>query len=265
MDENTGDEHPVVGVIGVGHLMQHVVPGLMSAVQPPTILLGGRNARRAQALSSRFGLEIVADPHKLVSRSQIVIVAVRPNDVVPAMRGLPWRANHTVLSFAATVPANSIQRVCPDVQVVQALPVVAAQYGQSATVMFPENTACRQLLEPCGPVFAMRDEGTFEASSALGAWYGWVQMLMGETADWLCAKGLERAQAEQLAAGMAKAAATSAGKRHAEGLAKLVEELCIPGSLTGDGVRLLTEKNAIDPWLQALDHTLDRIRSDQHR
>lgn len=249
-----------VGVLGVGHLMQYVVPGLLRAQCPPRLLLSARNAVRAKQLSVNHKLEIVSDNRSLVERSDIVAIAVRPFDVLNTIADLPWRPGHVVLSFAATVSRGEIDPLVNGAAVVLALPVVAAQFGESPTVMYPSDSQVEDLMAPCGPVIPLETEQQFEAASALGAYFGWVQMIIGEAASWLEEQGLGSQQARLLAAAMTRAGATTAQMRTETGMAELVDELCLPGSLTGDGVSMLAERNAIAPWQQALDHTLRRIR-----
>ena len=70
------------GIIGVGHLIQHVLPALVKA--DAGFLLSARNREIAADLSRRFGLEIVDSNQAIVDRSELVILAVRPFHAIEA-------------------------------------------------------------------------------------------------------------------------------------------------------------------------------------
>ncbi len=247
-----------VGVLGVGHLMAHVVPGLMRAVAPPEVLLSARNAERARALSERFGLEICPDNEELVARSDVAIVAVRPFDVVETIKGLPWRESQTVLSFAGTVSHSDYEPHVNGANIVLAMPVITAEFGESPTSLWPSNSLIEGLLAPCGPVIAFQTEAQFKAASGSGAYFGWVQALILEMTLWLSAKGVPQEEARALIAGMTRAGAVSAFERTDTPLNELIVHLCLPGSLTGQGLEILQSADAFSPWRAAADSIYER-------
>ncbi|MEM8646814.1 MAG: NAD(P)-binding domain-containing protein [Pseudomonadota bacterium] len=252
-----------VGVLGVGHLMAHVVPGLMRATAAPQILLSARNAERARSLSERFGLEICSDNEELTARSDVVIVAVRPFDVVETIKGLPWRKSQTVLSFAGTVSHSDYAPHVNGAKIALAMPVITAEFGESPTSIWPANSLIQTLLEPCGPVIAFQTEAQFKAASGSGAYFGWVQALILEMTKWLSAKGVPEDEARALIAGMTRAGAVSAFERTDTPLSELIEDLCLPGSLTGQGLEILQNVDAFSPWRAAADSIYERHMGDK--
>lgn len=77
------------GVIGVGHLVRHMMPMLVTGGH--RVLLSARNRDTAAELAKRFGLEVVEDNAEIVARADVVIFAVRPYDAVSVAGGLAWR------------------------------------------------------------------------------------------------------------------------------------------------------------------------------
>ena len=249
-----------VGVLGVGHLMAHVVPGLMRADDPPSVLLSARNKARSEALAERFGLEICSDNADLIARSDIVIVAVRPFDVEETIAPLPWRSEQTVLSFAGTVPLSTFVPHVNGADVVLGMPVITAEFGESPTSIWPANGQVEALLASCGPVVAFDAESQFKAVSGSGAYFGWVQALIMEMTDWLSAKGVPEEQARAVIAGMTRAGAVSAAERTDTPLPELINDLCLPGSLTGQGLEILRGADAFAPWRAAAESIFERHR-----
>ncbi|MEM7429062.1 MAG: NAD(P)-binding domain-containing protein [Pseudomonadota bacterium] len=242
-----------IGVIGVGHLMEHVVPGLMRADAPPPILLSARNADRAARLAGKFGLEIVRENAEIVSRSDIVIMAVRPFDIEATIQGLPWEARHIVLSFAGTISRSNYEPHVNGAEIVQAMPVIAAEFGQSPTSIFPANPDVRELLSPCGPVIPFETEAAFKAASGAGAYFVWVQALVQEAIQWMTVKGVPPDTARNLIAEMTAAGALSVSQRADKPIDELIQEFCLPGSLSGQGLEILHKGNAFVPWHEALE------------
>lgn len=248
----------IVGVIGVGHLMAHVVPGLMRADSAPEILLSARNAGRAAKLAEQFGLEIVADNAEIVHRSDIVITAVRPFDMEKTITGLPWRKEQIVLSFAGGISQSLYEPYVNGAQIVQAMPVIAAEFGMSPTSIFPGNPDVAGLLASCGPVISFDTESEFKVASGSGTYFVWVQALIRDTANWMAEKGLPPEKARKLIALMTLASGHSIAERSGEPMAKLIEDFCLPGSLSGQGLEILEKAQAFEPWREAAEAILKR-------
>ncbi|MGI9351821.1 MAG: NAD(P)-binding domain-containing protein [Rhizobiaceae bacterium] len=250
-----------IGILGVGHLMQHVVPALVGDTPSSNILLSPRNTDRAAALKDRFGCAIAETNHDLVDLSETVLLAVRPTQVEDAIAGLPWRPDHQILSFCAGVTISQFSPHVNGATVARALPVTAAEFGDSPTILFPDNPEFEKLLEPCGPVFPLKTEDKFEVACLMGAYYGWTQMLIGNTARWLSEAGLEPGAARRLTAAMTRAGATTVLERPQDPVEDLVEELCLPGSITGLGRDSLMADRAFDPWDTAFAAVLTKLRN----
>ena len=138
------------------------------------------------------------------------------------------------------------------------MPVITAEFGESPTSIWPANETVEALMASCGPVIALQTEAHFQAASGSGAYYGWVQALIMELTGWLCAKGVPEDQARAVIAGMTRAGAVSALERSDTPLPQLIEDLCLPGSLTGQGLDILNKADAFAPWKDAAESIFQR-------
>ncbi|MBL1106668.1 NAD(P)-binding domain-containing protein [Streptomyces sp. 5-8] len=79
-----------IGIIGVGEIGRAVVEGLSDGVEePPEILLSPRGARTAAELAGRYpNVRVRAGNQDVVDGSDVVIVAVRPQDRAEALDAL---------------------------------------------------------------------------------------------------------------------------------------------------------------------------------
>ena len=198
----------VIGFLGVGHIASDLVEGLVRAGVPPArLLLSPRGRDMVAALHGRHAIPVAADNAALVAGSDIVVLAVRPAAALDALRGLSWRGEHLLLSVAAGVPTAALLEAAAPAAVARAMPVSAARLGGSPTTLHPDEPRARALLSRLGPVLPVADEAVFDRATIGAALYGWVHALIGDSAAWLTAAGLETAQARALAAGTFAAAA----------------------------------------------------------
>jgi pyrroline-5-carboxylate reductase len=251
------------GVIGVGHLMRHLTPGLLSGGSPPELLLSPRGAETAAFLARRYCLEVAPDNRTIVERCDLVLVAVRPFQVADATRGLPWRRGQTVVSLCAGMAIPDILPHVAPARVVRAMPVTAAEFSESPTCVFPADPAVNALLARAGPVIALAKEADFEAASVMACYYTWTQKLINKMTGWLTVQGIDEATARRLVAAMTRAGATTVLERPSDSLDSLVEELCRPESYSLQGLNVLGEHKAFEAWLAAANALLARMRARQ--
>ena len=244
-----------VGIIGVGHLIKHMVPALVRA--PHTFVLSERGQENSTKLAEQHDLEIVTDNQEIIDRCDVVILAVRPYDALEVAGNLSWREGQTVLSLCAGTPSAGLAPVVAPARLLMAMPVVAAQYGESPTLLYPDDHVCRTLLETCGPVVVLESEDQFEPASVIACYYGWVHELISQMSDWTAGHGVDPGVARQLVAQMTRAAATSARERIDTPLDGLVAELATPRSYTGAGLDILNEDDAFAAWKRAAQHLVE--------
>ncbi len=253
----------VIGILGAGHLARHLVPTLAEKFGSARLLLSPRGTATSAQLARDHGLEIAADNADLIARSRTILVSVRPFQVADALGGAPWTDEHRLISFCAGVPLETFARHAAPAEIVRAMPVTAGQYGESPTCLFPETDWARDLLEVFGPVIPLGAEDQFEAASVIAAYYGWVQALVGAVTDKTTAAGLDPDQARLLVSQMTRAAATTVRNETGHPIANLVDDLCLPGSITGHGLGVLRDRDAFSAWDAAFDAVLKKLKADQ--
>ena len=252
---------PVIGFLGVGHIASDLVEGLVRAGMPPAgLLLSPRGRDMVATLHERHAIPVAADNAALVATSDIVVLAVRPAAVPDALRGLPWHTRQVLLSVAAGASRAALLKIAAPAAVVRAMPISAARLGASPTTLHPDEPRARALLARLGPVLPIADESVFDRATISAALYGWVHALIGDSADWLAAAGLEASQARALAAGTFAAASemVSASEAPIEGI---VDGLMTPGGITEAGCNSLQRYGVSEAWKVAFDTALARLEA----
>lgn len=251
-----------LGIIGAGHLTLHIVEGLRQHADGPDILVSPRGAAAAKKMASEFGAEIAPDNAAVVEGSDAVIIAPRPEDVPDAIRGLPWRKGQAAISAAARVPLSLIAELTAPADALVSMPVISAAFGQSPTVIYPDNAMAREVFARVGSVNAMPDEAAYDAASVMGAVFGWMFGVIAETADWAVANGVPEAEARQLAIDVFRGPAGLAAIKGETSLKDLRDEIATDGTITKTGLDHLRDSGALEGWRQACQIVLSRIRDE---
>ena len=251
-----------LGIIGVGHLAEALLTGLMRpgaggpGMAPERIILSPRG--KGPALARACGCTLAADNAALVAGCDMVLLAVRPGDAAAALTGLPWRAGQTVLSACAGVPIAALESVAAPARIVRIMPILAGQFGASPTLVHPMMPALAPVLDAWGSTIALDHEAQFEAATTSAAIFGWVQALIASSADWTSTRGVPEAQARQLLAETFQAAAIMV-RRTDRPIADLLASIATPGGITQAGLAHLQTRQVDIAWQEACDLVLNRL------
>jgi len=161
-----------IGIIGVGGIARAIVGGLCGGVEePPEIFLSPRGARTATELSQRYpSVRVCADNQDVLDRSQLVIIAVRPDQYAEALTGLRIGSGCVVVNVMAGVGTAELRQILDtDDALVRAMPQQAVQERQSITVTCPSHPDVDALFDYLGGVRPVADEGVFDVFCALTA------------------------------------------------------------------------------------------------
>lgn len=128
-----------VAVLGGGRMGEALLAGLLDAGwEPESISVAEVEPERRRVLEERFpSVRVVPSPAWAVAEAGLVVVAVKPGDVVDALEQcattLPDQA--LVLSIAAGVTLDALETAAPDRPVVRAMPNTAALVRQGAAAI----------------------------------------------------------------------------------------------------------------------------------
>ena len=141
------------------------------------------------------------------------------------------------------------------------MPVLACAVNESAIPLFPSLPAAIAALQPLGRITAIDDEGAFTTASALGAWFGWLFALTGETADILIDGGMNKTAARQVTADMMRAAGAMIAARPERDPMQVLQDLATPGGITEIGLQALQKADAFRPWRQGMAAAIERLQA----
>jgi len=249
-----------VGIIGAGHLAGYLVEGLRKAAPGMELLLADRDPACAERLARRWGGRAVAGNQALADGAGLIILAVRPEDALPACRAIAFRPGQVVASAAANLPLAGLEPAVAPARVVRVMPISSAALNESPTLLYPDEPRVRALFTLLGQVHLMPDEPAFTAANVVAAFYGWIYALADDAAAWTARSGVPPATARSLVLETLRSAADMALAQPGKPLAELLGALATPGGLTEQGLGVLRAGRGLDSWTEAMDAVLARLR-----
>nr|WP_241479740.1 NAD(P)-binding domain-containing protein [Nocardiopsis lucentensis] len=194
-----------VGVIGVGEIGRAIVEGLCGgSARPPEILLSPRGARTAAELAERHdNAHVCAGNQEVVDRSEVVVIAVRPQDRTEALTGLRVDRDTVVVNVMAGVGNDDLRRIlATDAPLVRAIPLPAVRERRSITVTCPSHPVADALFERLGGTLPVADEATLNVFSALTATLTSHYWYLATLTEWAAGHGLAAEDADRYLRGL---------------------------------------------------------------
>ncbi len=120
-----------IGIIGGGNMGGAIIAGI---AQKYDVLVCEQDQNRCQMLKEKYAIA-VSDLAVILEESEVIILAVKPqgfDDLLVQMRPL-LRENQLVISIAAGVTCQNIEKQLNQAHVVRAMPNLPAQVGKGIT------------------------------------------------------------------------------------------------------------------------------------
>ena len=169
-----------IGVIGAGNAAEGIVHGILrnTILFADRIIASDPLERRRQLFAERFNIDVTDDNHHLVQNSDILILAVKPQQYVEVCRDVSQRVrqDHLIVSIMAGVSTVSIERLFPHVQarVVRAMPNLPSHVGAGMAGVCKGQFAqdvdllrAQRIFEAGGRCVVIHDESQMDAVTAL--------------------------------------------------------------------------------------------------
>src|SRR3954471_5602749 len=98
-----------IAIVGVGNMGEAVLSGLVRSGRAPGDLFAGvRRAERGEELAQRYGVHALPAT-EAAARSEIVVLGVKPYDVVGTLSALDLEPGQLVVSLAAGIPTGAME------------------------------------------------------------------------------------------------------------------------------------------------------------
>jgi pyrroline-5-carboxylate reductase len=213
-----------IGFIGGGNMAASLIGGIVSQgdIAPKQLSVFEPNAEKAHSLAQKFGINVAKHNAELISNSDIVVIAVKPQVLQQVLTplALDFKAKQPlIVSVVAGITASSIEKwLDGDFAIVRVMPNTPALVGMGACGLYankrvdkPQRDAASNLCNTVGISAWVTNENDIDSVTALSG--------SGPAYFLLFIQGLiEAAQAAGLSSDTAKALAVQT----AAGAAKLI-------------------------------------------
>ena len=253
---------PKVGIIGVGAIAEALTIGLCGfSDQRAEILLSPRNEDIASRLALRYpNVNVAADNQAVVDRSEIVVLAVRPQVTEEVLRALRFRPDLRILSLIATFSVKQLSLlVAPVKEISRAVPLPPIAERQGPLTLYTQSEEIVRLLDGLGRLIRVRDEVHLDLISAVTSLMGTYFGMMGTIDGWLIQRGFEPEASRAFVGELFLNLAVAAKKRSGESFSRLSADYSTSGGLNEQAWRELQASGWADQIQAALDLILDRI------
>lgn len=255
------------GFIGGGNMAEALLAGLLAKAVclPDEVLVSDCNAARLQLLHGRYRVEALARNRPVVERSEMVILAVKPQNLDAVLEELvPVAAGRLFVSIAAGRQLAYFSERLPGARVVRVMPNLACQVGEGMSAYCRGDAATgtdtawvRRMLESCGRVVEL-DESCFDIVTALsGSGPAFFAFMLQALVEAAVQRGMPTETAQELALQTMRGAATVMMKR---GVAPVdfIASVASKGGTTAAGLAVLENSDFRAVVRETLDAAAER-------
>src|SRR5215217_7517486 len=258
-----------IAVLGAGKIGEALLAGLLAAGQPAgDLLFTERDPERARELTARHGVAAVDVP-EAAARSEVLVVAVKPQDIDPLLAELTaaLRPGTLVVSLCAGLPTALYEQVLPaGTPVVRVMPNTPMLVGEAMSAVSGGThatdehlAAVEKMLGSVGRVVRLPESQQDAVTALSGSGPAYFFYLVEAMIDAGILLGLPRAVAEKLivqsAVGASKMLAESG-----EHPVTLREAVTSPAGTTINAIRELEKHGVRAALLAAIEAARDRSR-----
>lgn len=223
-----------------------ILKGILTKDAKANITVSEKDAARLQYLQKEYGVAKAADSVSLVEAADIIILAVKPQNLGAAVESFAAKLSKDkiLVSILAGVTTAKIEKLLPaGSKVVRVMPNTPALIGQGTSVLTGGANVSAGELQEVMEIFAavgsasVLPENLFNAVTGLsGSGPAYVYVIIEALADGGVMAGLPRDIAYKLAAETVKGSAmmvTQTGRHPGQ----LKDMVCSPGGTTICGIR----------------------------
>jgi pyrroline-5-carboxylate reductase len=148
-----------IGIIGCGNMGEAIFGGLSRVMEKSVnLMVSEMSAARRDEIQKRYKVIVEIDNNYLVKYSDVIILAVKPQDLESVLRQevcCGVSRSKLLVSIAAGIPTGYIERIVgKDVPVVRAMPNMPAVIGKAMTALCPGSAASKEDMKLAKEIFS---------------------------------------------------------------------------------------------------------------
>ncbi len=253
-----------VGFIGAGNMAEALIKGITSVglASKDEIIASDTSSERREFIARAHGVRVTSDNVEVVRNANLIILAVKPNNVSLVMDELkPYLTiDHLLISIAAGVRISQIEsKLNYGVRVVRVMPNQPALVGASASAFAlgksakPEDKeTVMKILQSVGIAFTVEEKLLDAVTGLSGSGPAFVYVVIEAMADGGVLAGLPRNIAVKLAAQTVLGAAKTVLDLDAHPAA-MKDMVASPAGTTIEGLLVLEQSGVRGAFIEAVE------------
>jgi|Deesub1362A_J573_1020465.scaffolds.fasta_scaffold00386_11 pyrroline-5-carboxylate reductase len=262
-----------IGIIGAGSMSHALIKGLINSkvnIASEHILVTNKNKiHRLHYLKETYGVNITGSNKKVALESDIIIIAVKPNDVKDVLNdiGSVLTQNQLLISVAAGITTEYIEKNLENrVAVIRAMPNTSCHVNESATAL-AEGKWCKtkhlematEIFSSVGRVLKVKESAIDAITGLSGSGPAYVYLLMEGLIEAGIVSGLSRKESFDLAVQTVLGAAKMA-RETGEEPTLLRKKVTSPNGTTEAGIKVLEQKGFKESLILAVQNAANRSK-----
>ncbi len=242
-----------IGFIGAGKMATAMMEGIIAKglCGKDDVVACCRTESTKKKIEDTIGVECYLDAKPVFERSDVIVIAVKPNQVKDVLLTNieAITTKKLIISVAAGVTIGTLENYVPDSKIVRVMPNVcstvlegASSYTLGTNATKEDGAIVKSILDAIGMSFEISEDKIDAVTGLSGSSPAYMFMVIDALADGGVLMGLPRDLALRLAAqtmlGSAKTYLETG--RHPD---ELKDSVCSPGGTTIEGVKVLEESN----------------------
>jgi pyrroline-5-carboxylate reductase len=258
-----------IGIIGCGNMGEAILRGLHQKGMAKGIVVSELRSDRRDAIKKTYGVETLSDNRAVASQVQVVILAVKPQELKGVLQEIaPALEPSTLLiSIAAGASLGAIASIlAKDVRLIRAMPNIAALALESATALSPgaevsaaDLAQAREIFNAMGKTVIVSESLMDAVTGMSGSGPAYVSLFIEALADGGVRMGLPRKDALEMAIQTVLGTARLLTEQ-GEHPAHLKDRVASPGGTTIAGIAALEAKGFRGAVMEAVAAATQRSK-----
>ena len=258
-----------IGFVGVGAMAKAIIQGLLKAqIEPASdILVHSAHQANYEPYAQKYGLTPIASNQELVSQSDLIVLAVVPNQLESVMKEIAdsLTTKKALISIVSGVSLQRLEELASyDQPILRTLPNINAEYGQGMTAVVANSNLNGSLLSQAKTVFTATGtiidlpEEQFPVFSAIsGSAVAYIDYFIDALSRAGVKYGLNKQIATQIAAQTTLGSANSLIESK-DTPANLIDQVCSPGGDTIAGLLAMEQNGLLNAVIKGIDVTIEK-------
>ncbi len=253
--------HKRIGFLGAGAMGEALIHGLVHTrlAAPEKILAFDLRRERLQELEQTYGIRAVAGREELAAGADIIILAIKPQNLETALAGFRVDRGQLVISIIAGITLARLEAYLGATPLVRVVPNTPALVGEGIAALAAGKSASPEDLDRAlaifrsvGKAIVLPEEQLDAVTGLSGSGPAYIYMVIEALADGGVRAGLPRTAAMELAAQTVRGAAGMV-LHSGEHPGALKDRVTSPAGTTIAGLAVLEDRGVRGAFIRAVE------------